>query len=162
MLLCEATLISVTVWLHTCADSMCLPCIQTQAANSVMSKNWRRSSASCLKCSDKFRLEFNFHVILDIFYMPQICDMRQTALLRAEDFFALKNPTASAGFVPANLGTKGQHATSRPPKPMYIYIYIYIYIWNELILSVVTIISGRESSLVLNVAAFSSYLCKIQ
>jgi hypothetical protein len=26
---------------------------------------------------------------------------------RAEDFFALKNPTASAGFEPANLGTKG-------------------------------------------------------
>ena len=36
----------------------------------------------------------------------------------AEDFFfALKNPTASAGCEPANLGTKGQHATSRPPKP---------------------------------------------
>ena len=34
---------------------------------------------------------------------------------RAEDFFALKNPTASAGFEPANLGTKGQHATPRPP-----------------------------------------------
>ena len=32
-------------------------------------------------------------------------------------FFALKNPTASAAFEPANLGTKGQHATSRPPKP---------------------------------------------
>ena len=51
-----------------------------------------------------------------------------------EDFFALKNPTASAGFEPANLGTKGQHATSRPPKPVYvciyIYIYIYIYIWS--------------------------------
>jgi len=31
-------------------------------------------------------------------------------------FFALKNPTASAGFEPANLGTKGQHATPRPPK----------------------------------------------
>ena len=30
----------------------------------------------------------------------------------------LKNPTASAGFEPANLGTKGQHATSRPPKPL--------------------------------------------
>ena len=29
---------------------------------------------------------------------------------RAEDFFALKNPTVSAGFEPANLGTKGQHA----------------------------------------------------
>ena len=35
---------------------------------------------------------------------------------RAEDFFALKNPTASAGFEPANLGTKGQHATPRPPE----------------------------------------------
>ena len=32
----------------------------------------------------------------------------------------LKNPTASAGFEPANLGTKGQHATSRPPKPLYL------------------------------------------
>ena len=31
-------------------------------------------------------------------------------------FFALKNPTASAGFEPVNLGTKGQHATTRPPK----------------------------------------------
>ena len=31
-------------------------------------------------------------------------------------FFALKNP--KAGFEPANLGTKGQHATPRPPKPL--------------------------------------------
>ena len=37
---------------------------------------------------------------------------------RAEDFFVLKNPTASAGFEPANLGTKGQQATSRPLKPL--------------------------------------------
>ena len=35
--------------------------------------------------------------------------------------FTLKNPTASAGFEPANLGTKGQHATSRPPKLYFIY-----------------------------------------
>ena len=34
-------------------------------------------------------------------------------------FFALKNSTASAGFEPANLYTKGQHATSRPPKPLF-------------------------------------------
>ena len=55
--------------------------------------------------------------------MPQIYDMGPTAsfsppkegVLRI--FFALKNPTASAGFEPANLGTKGQHATPRPPKP---------------------------------------------
>ena len=33
-------------------------------------------------------------------------------------FLALKNPTASAGFEPANLSTKDQHATSRPPKPL--------------------------------------------
>jgi hypothetical protein len=33
------------------------------------------------KCSDKFLLETDFHVILGIFYMPQICDMGQTALL---------------------------------------------------------------------------------
>ena len=41
--------------------------------------------------------------------------MGQTALLpsegrRNEDSFALKNPMA--------LGTKGQHAASRPPKPL--------------------------------------------
>jgi hypothetical protein len=33
-------------------------------------------------------------------------------------FFARKNQTASARFEPASLGTKGQHATSRPPKPL--------------------------------------------
>jgi hypothetical protein len=33
-----------------------------------------------------------------------------------------KNPTVSAGFEPANLGTKGQHATSRPPKPLFGYL----------------------------------------
>jgi hypothetical protein len=33
-------------------------------------------------------------------------------------FFDLKNPTASAGFESANLGSKGQHCTSRPPKPL--------------------------------------------
>ena len=34
-------------------------------------------------------------------------------------FSALKNPMASAGFEPANLGTKGRQATSRPPKPLH-------------------------------------------
>ena len=37
---------------------------------------------------------------------------------RAEDFSALKNPTTPAGVEPANLLTKGQHATSRTPKPL--------------------------------------------
>ena len=34
-------------------------------------------------------------------------------------FFALRNPTGLARFEPANLGTKGQHATSRPLKPLF-------------------------------------------
>ena len=37
----------------------------------------------------------------------------------AQEFFALKFPTALAGCEPANLGTKGQHATSRPLKKAY-------------------------------------------
>ena len=56
--------------------------------------------------------------------MPKIYDMGPTALLPPTPrrkacwgFFRPKNPTASAGFEPANLGTKGQHATPRPPKP---------------------------------------------
>ena len=48
--------------------------------------------------------------------MPQIYDMGPTALLPFRR--KAKNPTASAGFEPANLGSKGQHATSRPPKPV--------------------------------------------
>jgi hypothetical protein len=56
--------------------------------------------------------------------MPQICDMGQDGFYfpsegwHVEDLFALKNPTASAGFEPANLGTKGHHTTSRPQKPL--------------------------------------------
>ena len=56
----------------------------------------------------------DFHATLGIFYMPQICDMGQGR--RAEDFFALKNQTASVGFEHANLGTK--LVTSRPPRPL--------------------------------------------
>ena len=37
-------------------------------------------------------------------------------------FSALKNPTASAWFEPVNLGIKGQHAASRPPRPLYLHI----------------------------------------
>jgi hypothetical protein len=47
--------------------------------------------------------------------MPQICDMgldgfyfpSEEGVLRI--FSLLKNPTASAGFEPSNLGSKGQH-----------------------------------------------------
>jgi len=50
--------------------------------------------------------------------MPQIYDMKEGVL---RIFFRPKNQTASAGFQPANLGTKGQHATPRPPKPVNIH-----------------------------------------
>ena len=55
--------------------------------------------------------------------MPQIYDMGPTALLplrrkKCLGFFRPKNQTASVGFEPANLGTKSQHATPRPPKPL--------------------------------------------
>jgi hypothetical protein len=54
-------------------------------------------------------------VIIGFFYMPQSCDMGQTALLPFRrkacwGFFHPKNPTAWAGFQPAKLGTRGQHA----------------------------------------------------
>jgi hypothetical protein len=60
--------------------------------------------------------------------MPQICDMGQAFYLHSEEdvlriFFALKNLTASAGFEPANLGTKGQHTFSKPPKPFLVRYY---------------------------------------
>ena len=71
----------------------------------------------------EFCLNSDFHLNLGIFYMPQIYDMGPTILLSlrrkaCRGFFRPKNPTASAGFKPANLDTKGQHATPRPPKPM--------------------------------------------
>jgi hypothetical protein len=68
------------------------------------------------KLSGNFAESSEFRATLGIFYMPQIYFSSEGS--RAEDFFALKNPTYSAGFEPANLGTKGQHSTPRPPKPL--------------------------------------------
>jgi hypothetical protein len=62
------------------------------------------------KCSDKFRLRIR---------LPRNSrDLLRAEGKRAEGFFALKNPTVSAGFERANLATKGHQATSRPPKPI--------------------------------------------
>jgi hypothetical protein len=65
----------------------------------------------------KWRLPRHFWVLLHAVKH----DMGQTALIPLRRkvcwrFFHPKNPTISAGFEPANLGTKDQHATSRPPK----------------------------------------------
>jgi hypothetical protein len=57
--------------------------------------------------------------------MTELCDMGHDGFISPYEgscvkdfFFALKNSTVSARFVPANSGTKGQHATSRPSKPL--------------------------------------------
>jgi hypothetical protein len=56
--------------------------------------------------------------------MPQICDLGPIILLpfRTKACWGFlspfKIPTASAGFEPLNLGIRGQHATSAPPKPL--------------------------------------------
>jgi len=45
-------------------------------------------------------------------------------------FSTLKIPTASAGCEPANLVTKGQHATSKPPKPLNVFPWSYIFFFK--------------------------------
>jgi hypothetical protein len=65
----------------------------------------------------KWRLPRHFWVVLHAVKL----DMGQTALLPlrrkvCSGIFRPKNPTVSAGFEPANSGTKGPHATTTPPK----------------------------------------------
>ena len=64
----------------------------------------------------------NLHLGI-FFYMPWSYDMGPTPLLPLRrkacwGIFRPKNPTASTGCETANLGTKGQHATLRPLKPL--------------------------------------------
>jgi hypothetical protein len=75
----------------------------------LSAKGWARHGRSNLA------QQRDSHVIVGFFNMPQSCDMGQTALLPLRrkaccGFFRSKNPTASGGFEPANLGTSGQHA----------------------------------------------------
>jgi hypothetical protein len=46
------------------------------------------------------------------------CFIRRTVDKPISCYVTTNTPTASAGFEPANLGTRGQHASSRPPKPL--------------------------------------------
>ena len=100
--------------------------IPTFAAKCLNVRNEARdpSSERRERSSGNFAYTASLITPLGIFYMPQIYDMDRRLYFpsegrRAEDFFALKNPTASAGFEPTNLGTKVQHAIPRPPKPLY-------------------------------------------
>jgi hypothetical protein len=60
----------------------------------------------------------HFHVIVGIFYVLQISRHRTDGFTSLPKEGMLKNPTASAGFETANLGTRGQHDTPRPSKPL--------------------------------------------
>ena len=73
--------------------------------------------------SGKFCLNSDFHVTFrDLLHALDLrhgtdgfTSSPKEGVLR---IFSSKNPTASAWCEPTNLGTKGQHATSRPPKPL--------------------------------------------
>ena len=100
----------------------------TFAARSLYVRNDARNpSSESWNCGGEtvreFCLNSDFHVNLRIFHMPKIYDMGPTALLPLRrkacwGLFRPKNPMASAGFEPANLGTKGQNANPRWPKPL--------------------------------------------
>ena len=88
-------------------------------ATDPSSERWNCGRERCQVILPKFRFPRKFRDLL------HAVNLRRDRRLyfpsegrRAEDFFALKIRTASAGFEPANLGTKGQHATPRPPKPL--------------------------------------------
>ena len=88
-------------------------------ARDPSSERWNCGREICPVILPKFRLPLKLRIV----YMPHIYDMGPTTLLPLRrkacwEFFSFKNPTASAGFEPANLGTNGQHATPRPPKPL--------------------------------------------
>jgi len=80
--------------------------VPTFAARCLHVRNDARDPSSERWNYGRERLSGNFTYMaslftpLGIFYMPQIYDMGPTALRRAEDFFALKNPTASASTLP--------------------------------------------------------------
>ena len=89
-------------------------------ARDPSSKRWKCGRESCPEILPKFQLPHKFRALLyaanlrhgtDGFTSPP-----KEGVLRI--FFRPKNPTASAGLEPANLGTKGQHATPIPPKPL--------------------------------------------
>ena len=77
--------------------------------------------------------------------------------------FTLKNPTASAGFEPANVGTKGQHATSRPPKQLRCILTLVNAQYSMIIISsyfnIVYIIIGDRCETVVKVLCHKSERC---
>ena len=90
-------------------------------ARDPSSERWNCGRERCPVISPKFRLPFTFRDLLHAANLRHGTDgftsPPKEGVLRI--FFRPKNPTASAGFEPTNLGTNGQHAASRPPKPLF-------------------------------------------
>ena len=87
-------------------------------ARDPSSERWNCGRESCPVILPKFRLPRKFRDLLHAANLRHGTDgftsPPKEGVLRI--FFRPKNPTASVGFEPANLGTNGQHATPRPPK----------------------------------------------
>ena len=88
-------------------------------ASDPSSERWNCGRERCPVILPKFRLPRKFRYLLHAANLRHGTDgftsPPEEGVLR---IFRPKNPTASVGFEPANLGTKGQHATPRPPKPL--------------------------------------------
>jgi hypothetical protein len=117
--------------LHCCLQAYCAPCfleVPTVAVSTSYETREIQAARGELLMGDK-----EYPILLPKCRLPRniwgsfTCRKSMTWGRRlyfpsegrcAGDFFALKNPTALARFEPANLGTRGQHASSRPPKPL--------------------------------------------
>ena len=88
-------------------------------ARDPSSERWNFGRERCPVILPKFRLPLKFRDLLHAASVRHGTDGFTSppteGVLR---IFRPKNPTTSAGFEPTNLGTKGQHATPRPPKPI--------------------------------------------
>jgi hypothetical protein len=74
---------------------------------------WARKSCR------EFCLNADFHVTFrDLLHAANLLLYFPSEGRCAVDFFALKNPTALAGFQPAHLCTRSQNASPRTPKPL--------------------------------------------
>ena len=87
-------------------------------ARDPSSEKWNCGRERCPVILHKFRLPRTFRDLLHAANLRHGTDSFTSPLKEGvlRIFFRPKNPTASAGFQPANLGTKGQHTTPRPPK----------------------------------------------
>ena len=89
-------------------------------ARDPSSERWNCWRERCPVILPKFRLPRKFRDVLHAANLRHGTDgftsLPKEGVLR--NFFCPKNPTDSAGFLTANLGTKSQRATPRPPKPL--------------------------------------------